>query len=160
MSESIELSEFIAEQEESDAKKYARLVEINEWIAALKEELSDLETELGAKQPKKWEDVPNIGRFERYRTTAKTTWDDQRLRSQCIQAAREQRIATDDGEIIEDPVERAVFVLSTAAAFTWRVGKVEERTGLAAFGIDADQYREKEKGILKVKLVSKAEERQ
>ena len=142
-------------QEGADAKKYARIVEINEWIAALKEELSDLETELGAKQPKKHEDVPGIGRFERYRTSAKTTWDSERLRAQCIQVAREQRIATDDGEIIEDPVERTVFVLSKAAAFDWRVGKEEERTGLAAFGIQADQYREKEKGILKVRLISK-----
>lgn len=138
--------------DEETAAKYRRLVEIDEAIAELKSEKSDIETELGTAQTQKFAVVASVGRFERYRTSAKVTYDDDALRAQVVQVAR-GTVATDDGEIIEDPVERAVFVLNKTARMEWRVGDPELRTGLAAFGIEADQYREKVGGILKVKLV-------
>jgi hypothetical protein len=143
----------------TEDQKYARIKDLKSIIAILTEELSDLETELGATQKDKVVTVPGVGRFERFRTSAKETYDHDRLKAQVIRVAREERIATDDGEIIEDPVERTMFVISKAASFSWRVGDKKnptnpEKPGLIRFGIEADQFREKEKGILKVKLIA------
>jgi hypothetical protein len=122
---------------------------IDENIQHLKDERQRQVEALYERMDKKVMEFPGIGAVEKVRGKSRTAWKHDDLAAKMLGLSRQpsNRIADDDGEVLETPEEAALRLLRECAHISyWKLEPLKEH------GIDPDEYAETKQGKVGIRF--------